>query len=661
MKPEKRISRRQFLAASTAAAAGMALAACQPATGPAEPQVPATTVPEEATSAPEQRYKEAPDLQALEEAGDLPPVEERLPVDPWMLEPIDMIGVYGGTWKWFLDSVNRIVNVPQFADVGLLEWNRDQNATVPCMVESWEVKEDGTEFTIMLRKGLKWSDGAPFTADDIMFWWDDIAGNEEISPSKPGFMYTPGRQLGNVEKVDETTLTFAFPESYGMFVTFLTKQNMDPLAPKHYLSQFHPKYVDQADLDAAAEEGGFAGWAALFDSKRGAGNLGMSNPDLPTLYAWLPTVEPPSERFVFVRNPYFFAVDSEGHQLPYIDQVDVRIVTAEVINMKIVAGEPNFQASRQQAFKEMPLYMQYAEENEYEVYEWGDLQISEAGIWVNQNTPDPVDREIFQDKRFRIALSVAIDRERINQTLYSGMGKPTAATLPPVESLYYKDEYATAYTQYDPEMANGLLDEMGLEERDSDGFRLKPDGSRAAFVIEVPNARLGMIDNLNMIKDDYEAIGIELIVKPEDSSLYNQRQNAGEMQLVGWPMGKAGTDTGLVPNANGVRWAPLWGLWFSTAGEQGEEPPEHIKELQDAWSGILRTVDEEEKAALYEKILTAQAENVWVIGVVGPVPKPIIKKKWLHNVKKDGVWSYHHGHFIGCTDPFMFFIEKDKQ
>ena len=217
--------------------------------------------------------------------------------------------------------------------------------------------------------------------------------------------------------------------------------------------------------------------------------------------------------------------------------------------------------------------MQYADQNEYEVYQWGDLQISEAAVWINQTTPDPVDRKIFQDKRFRIAMSVAINRDRINQTLYSGLGKATAATLPPVESKVYKEEYAKAYTQYDPAMANKLLDEMGLDKKGADGIRLKPDGKPCSFVAEVPNDRLGMIDNFNMMKDDYKAVGIDFVTKAQASALWTQRTTGSLIQLVGWPMGKPASEPDLVPYNDNVNWAPLWGVWYSSNGKSGEEPP----------------------------------------------------------------------------------------
>ena len=102
-------------------------------------------------------------------------------------------------------------------------------------------------------------------------------------------------------------------------------------------------------------------------------------------------------------------------------------------------------------------------------------------------------------------------------------------------------------------------------------------------------------------------------------------------------------------------------MYYNTQGKSGIEPPQHIKDLQAVWTEILVTVDEKRKDELYAKILQSNADNVWVIGVVGPVPKPIIAKKWLHNVNPNGVWSYHHGHFVGNTQPYAFWIEKEHQ
>jgi peptide/nickel transport system substrate-binding protein len=606
-------------------------------------------------------YREAPMLAELVASGQLPPVDERLPENPLVVEPVEEIGVYGGTWLLLADLASEIQRMAGFPGVGLLMWNREQTAPAPSLVESWDIEADGKEFVLHLRRGLKWSDGEPFTADDILFWYEDIVLNDELMPVKPAFLRTASGSLGTIEKVDDVTVRYVFEEPHGLFIILLTKE-LWTYAPKHYLSQFHINYVEEAELAEMLAAEGMNTWVDLFWYKAAFGpngTLGMGNPELPTMFPWLATVEPPSDRFIFTRNPYFWAVDTAGNQLPYIDQVDMRIVDAEVMNLQITAGEPNFQASRIQSFQDIPLYMQYAEENEYRVIQWGDLQVSEAAIWINQNTPDPVDREIYQDVRFRHALSLAINRDRINETLYLGLSRPTQATIGVAK--YMKDEYLNAYIEYDPERANALLDEMGLTERDSEGYRLKPDGARLAPVIEVPSSRLGMIDNLTMITEDYAKIGVELIVRPIDQTLWTTRMESGQMQFAGWPMAKPETETDLVPINTNTDWAPLWGLWYATNGAQGEEPPQHIKELQAIWTELLLTTDEVQQEQLIHQILQAQAENLWAIGVVGPVPKPIIAKTWFRNVNENCIWSFHHGHFLGCTAPYQFFIEADHQ
>jgi peptide/nickel transport system substrate-binding protein len=612
-------------------------------------------------SAVPSQYSEAPMLAAQVERGELPPVEERLPVDPMIVEPIEEIGVYGGTWLLLAEGQPRITDVAEFTDVGLLMWSLDQTEPMPGIAAGWEVSEDGREVTVTLREGLKWSDGHPFTTEDILFWYEDIAMHSELMPVRPAFLRTASGSYGIIEVVDDITFKVVFEEPHGLFITLLTKEVLT-FAPKHYLSQFHTGYATEAELQQHISEAGVNTWLDLFWLKAAfgtGGTQGMANPDLPSMFPWIPTIEPPAERFIFVRNPYFWAVDTAGNQLPYIDQVDMRIVDPEVMNLRITAGEPNFQVSRPQSFQNMALYIQYAEENDYRILQWGDLQVSEAGIWVNQNTPDPVDREIYQDVRFRIALSLGINRDRINQTLYLGMGRPTQATIGVAK--YMREEYLSAYTEYDPERANQLLDEIGLTERDSEGFRLKPDGTRLAPVIEVPSPRLGMIDNLTIIKEDYTALGIDLIVRPIDQTLWTTRRDNGEMQFSGWPVAKPETDTGLVPGAPSRDWAPLWGLWYLTNGQQGEEPPQHIKDLQGLWTEILVTTDPEQQDALFHQILQAQADNLWVIGVVGPVPKPIIVKTWFRNIKDYCIWSFHHGHFIGCTAVYQAFIEREHQ
>ena len=191
-------------------------------------------------------YSEAPALAEMVANGELPPVEERLPANPLVVEPIEEVGVYGGTWLTFGDNISRLSNMVIWQDIGLLMWNNEQNATVPSLAESWEISEDSQEFTIKLREGLRWSDGAPMTADDIMFWYEDVISNDELRPVKPGFMRTPNGHVGAVEKVDALTVVFKFPEPHGMFLTLLTKE-FHTYLPAHYMQQFHKNHVSEEE------------------------------------------------------------------------------------------------------------------------------------------------------------------------------------------------------------------------------------------------------------------------------------------------------------------------------------------------------------------------------------------------------------------------------
>lgn len=284
------------------------LAACA-GTGPADvAEAPAEAEAEAGQASGEvdaSEYSEAPQLADMVEAGDLPPVAERLPANPLVVEPIEEVGVYGGSWLVYGDNQSRIENVFMWNDLGFMSWNRAQNASEPALAEEWEVLEDGTEFVIHLREGLKWSDGEPFTADDVMFWYEDVILNDELTPVKPGWMITANGHLGTIEKVDDTTVRFLFEEPHGMFVTLLTKE-LITYAPRHYMEQFHVDYAEEDALQQRIEDEGVGGWVDLFMLKWNMGDdgtLGMNNPELPTMNPWVPTVEPPNDRFIFERNP----------------------------------------------------------------------------------------------------------------------------------------------------------------------------------------------------------------------------------------------------------------------------------------------------------------------------------------------------------------------
>jgi peptide/nickel transport system substrate-binding protein len=376
--------------------------------------------------------------------------------------------------------------------------------------------------------------------------------------------------------------------------------------------------------------------------------------------AWLPTAKPPQTNYSFRRNPYFWAVDSAGRQLPYLDEIMLLAVAADAMNAKIIAGEPNFQIYGD--IGALTEYKQAQKEQGYEIIEWTRLEVSDASIQLNLNTADPVLQKIFRDKNFRIALSYAIDRDAINKTLYFGLMEPVQATLNKIDGDVFNKEYYKAFTEYKPDESNRLLDAMGLTKRDSDGYRMRPDGKRLTIVAEFQNWATAIANQFRMIREDYKKIGIDFIPKPLESSIFQQRAATDQTEATGFPFGKTKTDTGLVPINTGVRYAPLWGLWYATKGVNGIKPDDPLQlTLMDTWTNILQETDVAKRSAMYDTILKAQAENLWIIATVGPTKTLVLRKPWFRNVPKNYYVSWHHGRNYAASYPMQYWIEKAHQ
>jgi len=604
-------------------------------------------------------YNEAPMLKELVEAGELPPVEERLPEEPLVIEPIEEIGQYGGTIRTPCVLTNMVVEVGWMNVESMLQLDCQVVDVVPQIAKGWEFSEDKKTFTLYLRKGMKWSDGHPYTADDIMFWWEDFILNKELTP----ILWTgwaPGGEAMKVEKVDDYTVRFRFAVPY---LNFIYRLLADRSLPKHYLKDFHPGYVEKEELDKLTKEEGYDNWWELFRAK----NDWVENVDLPVVNAWKMSKITPEAGFL-ERNPYYWRVDTAGNQLPYIDKVvGLRIIDREVSNMKIISGEVDY-ACAAMKLENYPLYMESKEKGDFRVMLWKLLFQSATGFMFNLTDNDPALREIFQDVRFRRAISLAINREEINEAVFFGLGVPMQSAMPP-GSRFYDPELAEAYAEYDPEGANKLLDEMGLTERDADGYRLRPDGETFVIRFECTDigAARGLMSIWPMAQDYWKEIGVKTDLKLHERTFFDTRLAANEVSATMW--GITGVlDAELYTTAswlvissenwwNNSWWGPKWYDWFNTKGETGEEPPEEIKRLNDLFNRIQVSPDEEERNELIREILRSQAENLWMIGTVANIPQPIAVKNHLRNFSEECGWTvYGHGYMV--SDPSQWFVRK---
>jgi peptide/nickel transport system substrate-binding protein len=325
-------------------------------------------------------FSEAPMLAQLVKAGKLPPVEQRLPLEPMVVKPLHEIGKYGGTWRRAftgpadLENGNRICSTdkPLFVDY-------TGTVTKPSVAKSWKMSDDGKVFTLTFRKGMKWSDGAPFTADDVMFWYEEIYLNKELLPIPPTELSVGGK-AGKIEKVDDYTIAFVFPEPYYLFETIMAGDAqvacgpatgayrpsgiVGLYAPKHYLKNFLPKYVSLDALQKQVAEAKMGSWVSLFKYKFSW----CLNPEVPTLTPWKTTNPINTPQWVLERNPYYYAVDTAGNQLPYWDKIVMNLAeNLEVLNLRAVAGEYDWQ-SRHIQLPKLPVFLENQKKGNYKVY-----------------------------------------------------------------------------------------------------------------------------------------------------------------------------------------------------------------------------------------------------------------------------------------------------
>ncbi|MYC97443.1 MAG: ABC transporter substrate-binding protein [Caldilineaceae bacterium SB0661_bin_32] len=636
------ISRREFMRVSGVAAAGAVAVACG-ASGEPEPMEEAAPADdsaaessEDAPAAPTSQYSEAPMLADMVAAGDLPPVDERLPVNPMVMPVAEENGNYGGTFRRGFKGVSDRWGPTKMQDRGLSWYDQNLNMQ-PRMAESWEINEDASEWTFHLREGMKWSDGTPFTTEAIRWWWEEDETNTTISSSIGGtWVSGPERTPMELEIVDDSTVTFKFPLPNPLYVFRLGRQTRNLYLPGHYLKQFHMDLTDDQDkLQAQAEEAGFNSWEEYYTDRR----WWYLNPDLPSIGPWISKNELSNELFLMERNPFFFGVDSDGRQLPYVDDVTHRLFeTNDVFDLRIINGEIDFQA-RHVNIGNFTLYKENEENGDYQVF-LGSAS-GHSAIQLNLSTKNERLAEFFNIRDVRIALSVAVDRVALNELVWDGLMTPRQYS-PLESSAQAYPKQANAWIEFDPDMANQLLDDAGYAEKDSDGFRLFNDGSgdTLSFVIE-GTAQPGTTseDTVQEVIKYFAAVGVKAAYKGFERSLYEEHHGANEIEAAWW-----GGDRTVVPLVNPTiwtceqpdrPWAAGWAHWRNSGGTSpaGVEPPagHWVWTIWEIWDAIKIEPDPDKQTAMFHQILDIWAEELPMIGYLGERPAPIIVKNGVRN------------------------------
>ncbi len=685
--------------AAPAAPAATAAPAAAPAAAakPAEAAKPAAAAPAAASGKPEAKLGaqligkiegpeiqkdskrpaklgEAPMLAEMVKAGKLPPVEERVPEEPMVLKPMTSIGKYGGTWRRGFtgpadgENFNRVMGAEKPLHVDFTG-----NTIVPAVFKAWELKDGGKTIRLSFRKGMKWSDGAPFTADAVMFWYEDFYSNKDIVPVGTAEMSINSKP-GKFVKIDDLTVEAQFEDPYPMFVDVLSAFTqmggghalggsqwggfMGPYAPGHYLKQFHPKYIGVDKATELAKAAGLDSWVALLKFK----NNYQLNAEVPVVTPWRTVTPINTPVWTLERNPYYWVVDTDGNQLPYIDKALLTLAeNLEVANLRGIAGEYD-EMGRHMDMQKLPIFLENQQKGGYKVVLDPGSDAAAAAIHINQSyDADPEIRKWITNVDFRRALSMGLDRDQFNEAFFLGMGTPSSLMSEDTSPENAGPEWRTKWSTLDVKQSNELLDKIGLTKKDSEGYRLRTDnGQRLRIeVTTVAAAFLPYAQMMEMVAQHWKKIGINLDIKDTERALAVKKASTNEHQLYVWGGGNADIfmwprhDMPAEPNEPFS--GSLYAVWYASNGAQGKKPED--PELLKAYD-ILRKgfgVVTEERNKLGQELKKIIVDQQWVIGTVGFTPTLRIVSNKLGNVPDRYVWRTRNRTPGAAMPPTYFF------
>ncbi len=596
-------------------------------------------------------YHEAPALAALVAQGKLPPVAQRLPDKPEVVTPVNSVGRYGGVLRSAVrgdsdhNGILRLVG-----NQGLTRWTPDYSKAIPNLAESWTVSDDAKVYTFKLRAGAKWSDGEPFTADDILFFVNELMPDKQFFESPPSQYVVNGKPMRG-EKVDDYTFKLIFDAPYLRLPEVLaTPLGQHPtLYAKHYCSQFMPKY--NPDLPKLLAEAKQPDWPTLFRQKCGDIEIPArwANPEKPVMDPWV--VQVPytgsATQVVLRRNPYFWQVDTAGNQLPYIDTLNLKVISdIQAIVLASIGGQLDMMVRHINTINNKPVLAEHAAEGGYVLQELTPTDTSSMALWFNQSAKNPKTREWLRNRDFRMALSLAIDRDEINDIVFLGQGKPWQIGPLPIDK-FYNERLGTQYTQHDPAQANKILDGLGLSKRDANGFRLTPSGEKLFLTADAMVVDTAAIDTMELIKKQWAAVGIDLGINTMERSLYYERAQNADYDIGTYAV-PGGMNPTLDPRALVAihtldsRQSIPWVRWYASGGKTGEEPSGSMKERMHLWDQWKQASDSATADKLFRNILDLAADGFEVVGTVQAVTTFGVRSKKLMNVpdKIPFSWDY---------------------
>lgn len=590
-----------------------------------------------------QKYHEAPQLAEQVKAGKLPPVEQRLPEQPLVVPVTERVGEYGGVWRRAFLGPADANNYVRIVFDGLFRFSPDGADIEPKIALGAKSSPDFKVWTILLRKGARWSDGAPFTADDIVFWYKDILLNKDLVPSIPTWIRNTDGSAAKVEKIDDYTVQFTYDRPATLFLYEVANQDGPDggyamFQPAHYLKKFHPAYTPKEEIDKMAQAASFKTWNELFLNKA----LPYTNPERPTMAPWMAVSRVSDPVFTIRRNPYFIGVDKEGNQLPYIDEVRFTyFADQQALNLAAIAGDFDMQ-ERHVLMTNYPVLKDHEKDGKYRVLIWPTFGGSDAVIAFNTTyTADPDIGKLMATKDFRIALSYAINRDEIKESVFLGLGEARQAVPAPNHPYFPGQEWAKKYTEFDRDKANKMLDALGLQKKNAQGIRLMANGKPATIEISVVPAFGAWPDVAQLVAKDWEAVGIKTIVQIRERALHFKMRDANQLMTEIW-----NEDTTAFPFTGGAKFdprnsplqtltmGPLYYRWLTSNGKEGVEPIEPLKRIMQLID-TARTTGHDGQVKAAQELFRIWADNVIEIGTIGLTPMVqgvVVVNSKMHNV-----------------------------
>ncbi len=607
-------------------------------------------------------YQQSPMLDAKVADGSLPAVADRLPKHPVVDTPADGTGMYGGTML-SIYAGQRLAEFRQYGYENLVRWNPAGTEVIPNIAESWDINNGGKEYVFHLREGLKWSDGQPFTADDILFWWTDVETDPDIQPSGPHPYFVVAGERATVKEIDPLTVSFSWSNPNGLFLQNLSASygvRVTQFA-KHYLAQFSKQSSPDnvAKLMAADGSTNYGEWWSNHVGSYGAASE-YNDPQRPFMQPWIPTTPYiGAQQFTFVRNPYYFKVDPSCNQLPYIDQRTFTLVTdPQVRLLQTLGGQDFFSAEDVSQPPNKAVFFDNQDKGNYRFIDVTNGNFNTMLLHLNFTHPDAVKAQVFNDKNFRIGLSQAMDRQNVIDTVYVGQGKPFQASPRP-ESQFYNDTLATQYTSYSVDAANAALDKV-LPNKGSDGMRLGPDGKPFSFTVTVDQGfRPDWVDVMQIVQKDWQAVGLDVKLDVVSDDTWQTREQQTDLDSYVWagengigqlPMLALSQQTSdFLPVDPGGSIGAGWYAWDKKQQDPNAQtqvdpvtPPDAVQRMFQISHQIKLAASADEQTKLMTEYFSLDADQFLTIGLSLPAGDYQIVNNMLQNVPDTVIhgWLY---------------------